>query len=279
MFQLDSRAIHSIPPGTMAKIIAIANQKGGVGKTVTTVHLAAMLGEFGHKVVVVDADPQNNAQDYLTRSDTFPAKAVSLSEARIPLGELLEALDVQHDFVVIDGPPSKGSPATRAAVVAADFIVVPVDSAYDDMKSTLDFTHELHELEKELGRTLEARILFTKDGDYAINKAIRSVVPGAAQLQALRTRTPWRSSFRNNSPAGLPVTLYKDEVAKASFRNLRDEILQILGIEPMGAPQPTVEASTARKMPASKAAKSAGKPKARSRAQRTPAAAVTGAKA
>jgi chromosome partitioning protein len=263
----------------MAKIIAIANQKGGVGKTVTTVHLAATLGEFGHKVVVVDADPQNNAQDYLTRGDAFPAEAVALSEARMPLGELLEALDAQYDFVVIDGPPSKGSPATRAAVVAADFIVVPVDSAYDDMKSTLDFTHELHELEKELGRTLEARILFTKDGDYAINKAIRSVVPGAAQLQALRTRTPWRSSFRNNSPAGLPVTLYKDEVAKAAFRNLRDEILQILGVEPMGAPQANADTGTARKKPARKAAKSAGKAKARTRAESAPAAADTGAKA
>jgi chromosome partitioning protein len=232
----------------MAKIVAVANQKGGVGKTVTTVHLAATLGEFGARVVVVDADPQNNAVDYLSRGDNFPAEAVSLSEAKVSLGELLETLDPQYDFIVIDGPPSKGAPATRAAVVAADLIVVPVDSAYDDMKSTLDFTHELHELEKELGRTLDARILFTKDGDYAINKAIKSVVPGAAQLEALRTRTPWRSSFRNNSPAGLPVTQYKDEVAKASFRNLRDEILKLMGMEPLGAPEPAVpEAVTVKK--------------------------------
>lgn len=248
----------------MAKIVAVANQKGGVGKTVTTVHLAATLGEFGAKVVVVDADPQNNAVDYLSRGDSFPAEAVSLSEAKVSLGELLETLDAQYDFIVIDGPPSKGAPATRAAVVAADLIVVPVDSAYDDMKSTLDFTHELHELEKELGRTLDARILFTKDGDYAINKAIKSVVPGAAQLEALRTRTPWRSSFRNNSPAGLPVTQYKDEVAKASFRNLRDEILRLMGMEPMGAPKPVVPevASTkkARKTASRKApARAAGK--------------------
>ena len=238
----------------MAKIIAVANQKGGVGKTVTTVHLAATLGEFGARVVVVDADPQNNAVDYLSRGDAFPAAALSLSEAKAPLGELLEILDAQYDFIVIDGPPSKGAPATRAAVVAADLIVVPVDSAYDDMKSTLDFTHELHELEKELGRTLEARILFTKDGDYAINKAIRSVVPGAAQLAALRTRTPWRSSFRNNSPAGLPVTQYKDEVAKASFRDLRDELLKLMGMEPMGAPQPVAAAAkrTAARTPARK---------------------------
>jgi chromosome partitioning protein len=261
----------------MAKIIAIANQKGGVGKTVTTVHLAATLGEFGHKVIVVDADPQNNAQDYLTRGDAFPAEAVSLSEARMPLGELLEALDTQCDFIVIDGPPSKGSPATRAAVVAADLIVVPVDSAYDDMKSTLDFTHELHELEKELGRSLEARILFTKDGDYAINKAIRSVVPGAAQLQALRTRTPWRSSFRNNSPAGLPVTLYKDEVAKTSFRNLRDEVLQLLGLEAMGAPQPQAHTGVACNKPTKKTMKPAVK--ARARAARASAATISGDKA
>jgi chromosome partitioning protein len=250
----------------MAKIIAIANQKGGVGKTVTAVHLAATLGEFGHQVVVVDADPQNNAQDYLTRGESFPAEAVSLAEAGMSLGALLEALDAQYDFVVIDGPPSKGSPATRAAVVAADLIVVPIDSAYDDMKSTLDFTHELHELEKELGRTLEARILFTKDGGYAINKAIRSVVPGAAQLQALRTRTPWRSSFRNNSPSGLPVTRYKDEVAKAAFRNLRDEILALMGLPAMGLPpQPEAPQPAARKKAAKKAAKAQSKVKAAAR--------------
>jgi chromosome partitioning protein len=260
----------------MAKIIAVANQKGGVGKTVTTVHLAATLGEFGAKVVVVDADPQNNAVDYLGRGDAFPAEAVSLSEAKVPLGELLESLDAQYDFIVIDGPPSKGAPATRAAVVAADLIVVPVDSAYDDMKSTLDFAHELHELEKELGRVLDARILFTKDGDYAINKAIKSVVPGAAQLAALRTRTPWRSSFRNNSPAGLPVTQYRDEVAKASFRNLRDEILKLMGMEPMGAPQPVAPAATA---PKTKARKTAARKKAPARTARAQPVTTTAEKA
>lgn len=153
----------------MGKIIAVSNQKGGVGKTTTSINLAAGLGYLGNKVLLVDFDPQGNAtqgvganvsenklsvynvlmEDYEVKDvrktlttppiDIVPANialaGADLQMVRFEVGkeELLKnKLDVvkdEYDFIIIDCPPSLGLLNTNA-LTAADSVIIPVQCEY-----------------------------------------------------------------------------------------------------------------------------------------------------
>lgn len=152
----------------MGKIISVVNQKGGVGKTTTSINLGAYLAHFGKKVLLVDVDPQANATSGLginhrqiekgiynvlsgecsifdvitkTKQENYfvvPA-TVALSGASIELVNMenrefllmnaLEELRSHFDFIIIDGPPSLGL-LTINSLVAADKVLIPIQSEY-----------------------------------------------------------------------------------------------------------------------------------------------------
>ncbi len=148
------------------RIIAVANQKGGVGKTTTSINLGAYLAKMGHRVLIVDLDPQGNsssglaiaknqlpktmyhvlvenapASEVIARTsvdklDVLPASSV-LAAAELELSEmpqreyqLRKALSgLEYDFVLIDCPPSLGL-LTLNGLVAASYLLIPVQSEY-----------------------------------------------------------------------------------------------------------------------------------------------------
>jgi chromosome partitioning protein len=164
--------------GVMAKVIAFANQKGGVAKTTTTLNLGVALGEMGHRVLVVDLDPQGNLtmsqgmnpdaiersmfdvlvhrvpiSDVIHRAEVDIAVAsIDLAGAELALSALIgreRALEKalvevrdRYDYILIDTPPSLGL-LTINAFTAADSVIVPVQCEYLSLRGLVQLENTL----------------------------------------------------------------------------------------------------------------------------------------
>ncbi|MCU0956991.1 MAG: AAA family ATPase [Hydrogenophaga sp.] len=177
----------------MAKIFCVANQKGGVGKTTTTVNLAAGLAKIGQRVLMVDLDPQGNATmgsgvdkrtlpltiyDVLLESASVREAAVfsekcgyhvlganrDLAGAEVELVEVerrekrlkqaLAEVDADHDFVLIDCPPSL-SMLTLNGLCSAHGVIVPMQCEYFALEGLTDLVNTIKQVHANLNRDLQ----------------------------------------------------------------------------------------------------------------------------
>ena len=112
-----------------AKIVAIVNQKGGAGKTTLSIHVAATLAQRGHRVMVVDADPQGTATRWAAAANQetpFPIPVCGLAAAGRMLHREVQKYVQDYTYVVIDCPPALDALTPQSALLVADLAAAPL---------------------------------------------------------------------------------------------------------------------------------------------------------
>lgn len=236
----------------VARIYAIANQKGGVGKTTTAVNLAACLAEAGERALVIDLDPQANATSGLgmhangTSSydlldgapladlvkhtsfenlDLVPAKpdlaGAVVELARHDTGEryLAQALASgtdRYDFVFLDCPPSLG-PLTVNALAAADRVLVPVQAEYYALEGLSQLVQSIELIRRRLNPRLGiGGVLLTMvDGRTRLAHDVEAEVRRHFGELVFRTSVPRSVRLAEAPSHGLPAIAYDRRSAGA----------------------------------------------------------------
>ena len=192
-------------------IISLLNQKGGVGKTTLAVHIAEVLARLEKRVLLVDADPQGSALDWAANRPDDPIFPV-IGLPKPTLHRELPAIAKNHDYVLIDGPPRVNELA-RAAIMASDVVLIPVQPSPFDVWAAKDIV----DLLKEAGVYKDIKSAFVINRKI-VNTAIgRDVVEALSSypVPVLQTSIGQRVAFAESAAQGLTV-LHMDPSGTAS---------------------------------------------------------------
>lgn len=249
----------------MARIITIANQKGGVGKTTTALNLAASLGEAKQKVLLLDFDPQGNAGSglgvrdveksiYEVLSGELPVEDILHTEIVenvdfLPGNRNLAAMDAElaneenknyllkdildkmaknYDYIFIDCPPSLGT-LTINALTASDSVLIPIQCEYYALEGLSQMLETIQTVQEALNESLSIEgILFTMyDSRNLLSQDVVRAVKEHFNVKIFDTIIPRNVRLAEAPSHGLPINLYDGSSTGAdAYRKLAGEILE-----------------------------------------------------
>ena len=215
----------------MGRIIAVANQKGGVGKTTTSINLSAALAETGKKVLVIDTDPQGN-----TTSGIIPAN-INLSAAEIELidaehkeyilKEAVKKIMDSYDYIIIDCPPSL-SMLTVNAMTTADSVLVPIQCEYYALEGLSQLIHTINLVKDRLNPELKMEgVVFTMfDSRTNLSLQVVENVKDHIEENVFRTIIPRNIRLAEAPSYGIPINMYEPKSAGAeAYKLLAEEVI------------------------------------------------------
>ena len=231
----------------MGKIISVANQKGGVGKTTTTVNLSTILAKKGKKVLLIDTDPQGNATSGLGVSkdvelsvydiligdtefdETLQETAIknlkvcpsniSLAGAEVQLVSMmsreqrlktkLDKIKDQYDYILIDCPPSLGL-VTLNAFTASDSVLIPLQCEYFALEGLGQLLNTVNLVKKHLNKNLEIEgaLLTMYDARTNLSNQVVKEVKKYFEDKVYKTVIPRNVRLSEAPSYGMPITVY-----------------------------------------------------------------------
>lgn len=251
----------------MGKIISVANQKGGVGKTTTTVNLSAGLANRGKKVLIIDADPQGNAtsavgvdkecelstydvlvnevdmneviQSTSTKKLNICPSNINLAGAEVQLvsmvsrelrlKEQLDKIKENYDYIFIDCPPSLGL-ITLNSFTAADSVLIPVQCEYYALEGLGQLLNTINLVKKHLNKSLEIEgaLLTMYDIRTNLSNQVVKEVKKYFDDRVYKTVIPRNVRLSEAPSFGMPITMYDPKSKGArSYEKLAKEFLKM----------------------------------------------------
>ena len=239
----------------MGRIIAIANQKGGVGKTTTAINLSACLAEKGNNILVIDIDPQGNTTSglginkkklkqtvydmmlgectleecktksvmknlYVLPSDVDLAGAeielIGVDNREFILKKLIDPVRDEYDFIIIDCPPSLNM-LTVNAMTTANTVLVPIQCEYYALEGLSQLMHTIDLVQKRLNPDLEMEgVVFTMyDARTNLSLQVVEKVKKNLKHNIYKTIIPRNVRLAEAPSHGLPINLYDSKSAGA----------------------------------------------------------------
>ncbi|MFR1766487.1 MAG: ParA family protein [Lachnospira sp.] len=247
----------------MGRIIAIANQKGGVGKTTTAINLSACLAEAGQRVLTIDIDPQGNTtsglgiekdeventiyevmlqevditeaacKNVFDNLDVIPSN-VNLAGAEIDLIDIndreyvlknaIDEIRDNYDYVILDCPPSL-SMLTVNAMTAADTVLVPIQCEYYALEGLTQLIHTINLVKKKLNPELELEgVVFTMyDSRTNLSLQVVENVKDNLHQNIYKTIIPRNIRLAEAPSHGLPINIYDSKSSGAESYRLLAE--------------------------------------------------------
>jgi chromosome partitioning protein len=249
----------------LAKILAVTNQKGGVGKTTTAVNLSACLATLGQRVLMVDLDPQGNAttgcgvlkrealpsvyQILIGRStladariktefgfDILPANRelagaeidlIDMGKREYRLREAMEAIHDEYDFILMDCPPALNM-LTVNGLVAADAVMIPMQCEYYALEGLTDLVATLKKVRANLNPVLEIEGLLRTmyDPRSTLTQQVSAELEGHFGDKVYRTIIPRNVRLAEAPSYGKPVVSFdRNSKGAQAYLSLAQEML------------------------------------------------------